>query len=137
MKYINMLSGQINFIGNVNIQLILDRQKKIHLTDINPRVSGSIIFSILAGFNPFTLAYSINNNMKILKPKNIKYGKIFIDIGKLTKNKNKLKSKISDYKIIIFDLDNTIFPLYYYDLIVFRALSSYLGKNLKFQKKIF
>ena len=51
LDYINNLSTKLNFIGNVNIQVILD--KKIHLIDINPRVSGSIIFSMMAGFGSF------------------------------------------------------------------------------------
>ena len=51
-QFIKKLSDKLNFIGNVNIQLIVNKQGKIFLTDINPRISGSIIFSIKAGFNP-------------------------------------------------------------------------------------
>ena len=61
--------------------------------------------------------------------------KFFIDTGKLTKKKNKLKNKILNYNFIIFDLDNTIFPLYFYDLKVFHALSINLGKKLNISKK--
>ena len=77
LNYINNLSTKLNFIGNVNIQVILDKKKNIHLIDINPRVSGSIIFSIMAGFDPFLMAYSINNNLKINMPTKIKYDEIF------------------------------------------------------------
>ena len=50
-KEINMfilkLSNKLKFVGNVNIQVILNKKKKkFFLTDINPRISGSIIFSI-------------------------------------------------------------------------------------------
>ena len=65
-KEINMfilkLSNKLKFVGNVNIQVILNKKKEIFLTDINPRISGSIIFSIKAGFNPFLYAKKIFNN---------------------------------------------------------------------------
>ncbi len=76
-QFIKKLSDKLNFIGNVNIQLIVNKQGKIFLTDINPRISGSIIFSIKAGFNPFLYAQKILNKKKFLLPKKIQYGKIY------------------------------------------------------------
>lgn len=75
IMFIEKLSKKLKFIGNVNIQIIINKQKKIFLTDINPRISGSIIFSIAAGFNPFAMASDILLKKKITKPKEIKYGK--------------------------------------------------------------
>ncbi len=77
IKFVNKLSKEIKFIGNVNIQVIVDSKNKIFLTDINPRVSGSIIFSIKSGFNPFILANKILSNKKTVVPKNILYGKTY------------------------------------------------------------
>jgi carbamoyl-phosphate synthase large subunit len=71
------LSDKIKFIGNVNIQVIVDKKGKIFLTDINPRISGSIIFSIKAGFNPFVYAQKILKNENLIRPKKIKYEKTY------------------------------------------------------------
>ena len=87
LDYINNLSTKLNFIGNVNIQVILDKKKKIHLIDINPRVSGSIIFSMMAGFDPFSMVYSINNNLKFRMPTKIKYNEIFYRYWKTYKKR--------------------------------------------------
>ena len=71
-KEINMfilkLSNKLKFVGNVNIQVILNKKRNF-LTDINPRISGSIIFSIKAGFNPFLYAKKILNNKIVNLPK--------------------------------------------------------------------
>ena len=56
--------------------------------------------------------------------------KYFIDTGKLTNSVNKLRIYLEDYEKIIFDLDDTIFPLFYYDKIVFEQLANLLKKNL-------
>ncbi len=77
INFVKKISKEIKFIGNVNIQVIIDNKNKIYLIDINPRVSGSIIFSIKSGFNPFLLANKILSNQKFIKPKNISYGKTF------------------------------------------------------------
>ena len=50
---IKQISEKLNFFGPINIQLIKDIKKKIWLIEINPRLSGSIEFSIKAGFNLF------------------------------------------------------------------------------------
>ncbi len=76
IKFIKKISKFIKFIGNINIQLIIDKNKKIYLTDINPRISGSIIFSIKSGFNPFNMANQILFNYKVKLPK-VRYGKTF------------------------------------------------------------
>ena len=75
--FVKKLSDKLKFIGNVNIQVIVNKKGKIFLTDINPRISGSIIFSIKAGFNPFLYAQKVLNKKKILIPKKIKYGKTY------------------------------------------------------------
>lgn len=77
IEYVNKISKYLNFVGNVNIQVIVNNKNKIFLTDINPRISGSIIFSIKSGFNPFIFSKNILQRKKINKLKNIKYGKIY------------------------------------------------------------
>ena len=64
--------------------------------------------------------------------------KLFIDIGKLSQIKKKLKKKTINYNVIIFDLDNTIYPLYFFDYYVFKDMSISLEKKFKVdRKKIF
>ena len=62
--------------------------------------------------------------------------KYFIDTGKLTKSVNKLRIYLKDYEKIIFDLDDTIFPLFYYDKIVFEQLAKFLKKKFKLDNKV-
>ena len=64
------ISKLLNFYGPINIQLIQDKNGKIWLIEINPRLSGSVEFSIKAGFNPFLY---FNRNMQNIK---IKYGMV-------------------------------------------------------------
>lgn len=86
IEFIKQLSKRLDFIGNVNIQVIVNKKNKIYLTDINPRVSGSIIFSIKAGFNPFTFAKQILNNKITKPPSKIKYGKTYYRYWKTFKD---------------------------------------------------
>jgi len=72
-KKIILISKLLNFYGPINMQFIKDGSGKIWLIEINPRLSGSIEFSIKAGFNP--LFYFKENKFK--KPK-IKYNSVFI-----------------------------------------------------------
>ena len=44
------------FKGPINIQIMIDNEGKAHLIEINPRLSGSLIFSTLAGFDIIDLA---------------------------------------------------------------------------------
>ena len=44
------------FKGAINIQIMVDNAGKAHLIEINPRFSGSLIFSTLAGFDIIDLA---------------------------------------------------------------------------------
>ena len=62
--------------------------------------------------------------------------KYFIDTGKLTNSVNKLRIYLEDYEKIIFDLDDTIFPLFYYDKIVFEQLANLLKKKFNLDNKI-
>ncbi len=77
INYIKKLSKYLKFVGNVNIQIIINKKNQIFLTDINPRVSGSIIFSIKSGFNPFEFSRKVLKQQNIYEPKNIKYDKIY------------------------------------------------------------
>jgi carbamoyl-phosphate synthase large subunit len=45
-----------SFKGPINIQIMLDKKNIAHLIEINPRLSGSLIFSTLAGFDIIDLA---------------------------------------------------------------------------------
>lgn len=42
---------KFKFKGPINIQIMLDPNQNVHLIEINPRLSGSLIFSTLAGFD--------------------------------------------------------------------------------------
>ena len=67
------ISKKLKFFGPINFQFIKDRYNKIWFLEVNPRLSGSIEFSIRAGFNPF-LFYDKNKKFKVNK---IKYNKIY------------------------------------------------------------
>ena len=77
VNYVKQLSKYLKFIGNVNIQVIINKKNQIFLIDINPRVSGSVIFSIKSGFNPFEFSRKILKQKKINEPRNVKYDKIY------------------------------------------------------------
>lgn len=68
-----------NFIGPINIQIMLDSNNKAHLIEINPRLSGSLIFSTLAGFDIIDLALKLwsKETIKIPASNNIE-NKTFI-----------------------------------------------------------
>lgn len=42
---------KISFKGPINIQIMLDEDNTAHLIEINPRLSGSLIFTTLSGFD--------------------------------------------------------------------------------------
>ena len=42
---------KLNFIHAINIQIMLDSTGKAHLIEINPRLAGSVMFSVFAGFD--------------------------------------------------------------------------------------
>jgi carbamoyl-phosphate synthase large subunit len=68
------ISVYLKFYGPINFQFI-ENKKGIWLIEINPRLSGSIIFSIMSGFNPIIMSYQIHKNQKIYLPKKIQYNK--------------------------------------------------------------
>ena len=72
IDFVLRVSKKFKFFGPINIQVIKDKRNKIWILEINPRLSGSIEFSIEAGFNP--LLYFSNNkkNFDI-----INYNKIY------------------------------------------------------------
>ncbi len=66
----NKIAKYLNFYGPINVQIIRDTRNKIWLIEINPRLSGSIEFSIKAGFNPLLYFKSKKTKFKI------KYGMV-------------------------------------------------------------
>ena len=79
-KFINNLSKYLTFKGPINVQVIIENKTKdIYLIEINPRLSGGIIFSIKSGFNPIDLYLNKFNNKKMINVsnKNYKYGRVY------------------------------------------------------------
>lgn len=72
ITFVELISKKLKFFGPINIQVIKDKNNKIWALEINPRLSGSIEFSIKAGFNP--LIYFSKNKKKF---SSIKYNKIY------------------------------------------------------------
>lgn len=72
ITFVELISKKLKFYGPINIQVIKDKNNKIWILEINPRLSGSIEFSIKAGFNP--LIYFSKNKKKF---PSIKYNKIY------------------------------------------------------------
>ena len=75
-KIVENISKKITFYGPINIQII-KAKKKYFLVEINPRLSGSIIFSIKSGFDPFSILKKLFSKKKI-NLKKIKYNKTFL-----------------------------------------------------------
>lgn len=70
------VSKIFNFCGPINFQFIIQQKTKIpYLIEINPRLSGGVIFSIISGFNPISMSVNDFLNNNVVLPKNIKYGK--------------------------------------------------------------
>ena len=55
--------------------------------------------------------------------------KYIIDTGKLSSKKKKIFRYLINYDLIIFDLDDTIFPLFYYDRFIFKKISKKISKK--------
>ena len=72
ITFVELISKKLKFFGPINIQVIKDKNNKIWILEINPRLSGSIEFSIKSGFNP--LMYFSKNKKKF---QSIKYNKIY------------------------------------------------------------
>lgn len=70
-------SNFFKFYGPINFQLIVeDKTNRIYLIEINPRLSGSIFFSMLSGFNPIKYAFNeIENKLIYEKKPKIKFKK--------------------------------------------------------------
>ena len=70
---------QFNFKGPINIQIMLDKNNIPHLIEINPRLSGSLIFTTLGGFDiiDLTLKLWLKQDINIPSPDDIK-NKTFI-----------------------------------------------------------
>ncbi len=77
-KIIKNISQFINFYGPINFQFIeCEKSKKIFLIEINPRLSGGVIFSINSGFDIIKIAVDIHLNKKIDYYPKFKYNKIY------------------------------------------------------------
>lgn len=75
--FIKLISSKLNFYGPVNVQIII-KKDQIYLIEINPRLSGSIIFSIKSSFDPIKTLFKIEENVKYrIYENNIKYNKFF------------------------------------------------------------
>ncbi len=61
--------------------------------------------------------------------------KLFIDTGKLSIKKKLLLKKLVHFELIIFDLDNTIYPMIYYDYLNFKNIANYVVQQKFFKKK--
>jgi carbamoyl-phosphate synthase large subunit len=75
VKEIQKISSYLKFYGPANFQFI-ENKNGIWLIEINPRLSGSVIFSIKSGFNPFLISLKIHQNKNITLPKKIKYNEV-------------------------------------------------------------
>ena len=76
-NFTQKLSLFLKFVGPINIQIIISK-KKIYLIEINPRISGSIFFSMKSGFNPFKYSIQLKNNeLKKIFTSKFKYNQIF------------------------------------------------------------
>lgn len=76
IEKIEEISSYLKFYGPINFQFI-ENKKGLWLIEINPRLSGSVIFSITSGFNPILMSYQIHQNQRIYIPKKIKYKKTY------------------------------------------------------------
>ena len=85
-KFIKNLSNKLKFTGPINIQLIKDKKNKLWIIEVNPRLSGSIEFSIKAGFNPILYYQKNKKKMFIIKLNIIKFIKDFFRLN----NENKI-----------------------------------------------
>lgn len=46
-----MLANQLNIIGCVNFEFIVDENEQYHFMECNPRFAGGVEFSCIAGYN--------------------------------------------------------------------------------------
>lgn len=76
IEEIQKISLYLKFYGPINFQFV-ENKKGIWLIEINPRLSGSVIFSIKSGFNPLLISYEIHKNKSITLPKKIKYNQMY------------------------------------------------------------
>lgn len=74
-KIIDQISNKIKFKGLINFQFIKSK-KNYFLIEINPRISGSIIFSIKSNFDVINLSIEHLKN-KPLKKNKIKFNKFY------------------------------------------------------------
>ena len=64
----NRCVESIPFAYGINIQIMLDQANQAHLIEINPRLAGSAMFSVAAGFDIFDLAIKLFTRQDISLP---------------------------------------------------------------------
>jgi carbamoyl-phosphate synthase large subunit len=76
-NFIELISSKLNFYGPINVQIII-RKNQLYLIEINPRLSGSIIFSIKSNFDPIKILFIIQKIKKYkINENKINYNKFF------------------------------------------------------------
>ena len=77
-EIIKIISSKLLFYGPINVQFI-KKKRFFYLIEINPRLSGSIFFSIKSGFDPIKifLQSKRDNNYKF-NDKNINFEKTYV-----------------------------------------------------------
>ena len=83
---INFISKKLKFTGPINVQII-ENKNQLYLIEINPRLSGSLSFSLDAGFDPFRLSAKeyLNCNIKRFNKSNAKFFHRYYDFIKKKK----------------------------------------------------
>lgn len=76
-SYIKHIASKLIFCGPINFQFIEDYDKKLWLIEINPRLAGSVEFSIRSGFKIIHQAIKIFSNDQIKQKYKIQYNKIY------------------------------------------------------------
>jgi carbamoyl-phosphate synthase large subunit len=64
ISFVKYVGEKFTFVGLINIQIIVDNDGDIYMVEINPRISGSIIFTILSGGDLVRNAIYQKLNMK-------------------------------------------------------------------------
>ena len=85
LKFAKLFVSEIKFSGPINMQFIIDGKGDIHLIEINPRLSGSVLFSVMSGFDILSDSialwmnkiFNIPNSSKIKKKTYIRYWSTF------------------------------------------------------------
>ncbi|MCR6653749.1 MAG: ATP-grasp domain-containing protein [Cellvibrionaceae bacterium] len=69
LQAVEQCAQHFRFSYAINVQLMLDAEGRVHLLEINPRLAGSAIFSVMAGFDIFDLALRLFAGASIEPPR--------------------------------------------------------------------